>query len=61
MKNLFKFIFFLISSFFLKKKRFIILNPNLNLFGIKKILIYDKKKKSFFTHTIRNNFYLITI
>lgn len=61
MKNFFKFIFFLVTSLIFKKKRFLILNPNLSLFGIRKILIYDKKIRTFFTHTIRNNFDLITI
>ena len=61
MKDFFKFIFFLVTSLILKKKRFLILNPNLSLFGIRKILIYDKKIRTFFTHTIRNNFDLITI
>lgn len=61
MKNLFKFIFFLIVSLFTRKKRFIILNPNLNVFGFNKVFIYDKFDKNFFSYLIRNNFDYITI
>ena len=61
MKNFFKFIFFLITSLFLKKKRFIICNPNLILFGITKVLIYDKVNKSFSSYNIRNKYDFITI
>ena len=61
MKNLFKFIFFLIVSLFSRKKRFIILNPNLNVFGFNKVFIYDKFDKNFFSYLIRNNFDYITI
>lgn len=61
MKNLFKFIFFLIVSIFQKKKRFIICNPNLSLFGITKVFIYDKKNKNFSSYNIRNKYDFITI
>ena len=61
MKNLFKFIFFLIISTFQKTKRFIILNPNLSFFGIKKVLIYDKRNKNLTTYNIRNEYDFITI
>lgn len=60
MKILFKFIFFLIISFS-KKKRFIILNPNLTIFKFYKVLVYDKKNKSFFTYVIRDRYDYITL
>ena len=60
MKILFKFIFFFIISFS-KKKRFIILSPNLTFFKFYKVLVYDKKDKSFFTYLIRDQYDYITL
>ena len=61
MKNLFKFIFFLLVSIIQKKKRYIICNPNLSLFGLTKVFIYDKKNKDFCSYNIRNKYDFITI
>lgn len=61
MKNLFKFIFFLLVSIIQKNKRFIICNPNLSLFGLSKVFIYDKRNKDFSSYNIRNKYDFITI
>jgi len=60
MKIVFKFIFFLIISFS-KKKRFILLSPNLTIFKFYKVVVYDKKNKNFFTYIIRDQYDYITL
>ena len=60
MKYFFKFIYFFLLSF-IKSKRFIILNPNLSLLGIRKVYLYDKQNKSILNFEIRNKYDLITI
>ena len=60
MKYFFKYIYFFLLSF-IKNKRFIILNPNLSFFGIRKVYLYDKENKSILNFEIRNKYDLITI
>ena len=58
--NLCKYFFFLFISI-LKKKRFVIITPNLTLIKINKIYIYDKLTKSLFYQNIKNIYNYNTI
>lgn len=61
MKKISKFVLFFVISIFQKKKRFIILNPDLTSFGIKKVIIFDKKKSTFSSYKIRDKYDFITV
>tara|TARA_B110000003_G_scaffold273491_1_gene311337 strand:- start:4563 stop:5357 length:795 start_codon:yes stop_codon:yes gene_type:complete len=56
-----KFLICLMVSIFDRRKRYIILNPNLSFLFIKKILIYDKKINKLFTQKIERYGDLITV
>ena len=56
-----KYLFCLIVCIFFKKKRYIILNPDLSFIFIKSILIFDKKNKNFFTQKIERFGDFITV
>ena len=52
MKIFFKYLLYLLLSIFNKKKRYVILTPNLLYLSIKKVYIYDKQFKNFFFQRI---------
>ena len=60
MKYIFKYILFFFLSL-RRDKQYIILNPNLSFLGIKKIFIFDKKKKKFFNYKIHDKYDFITV
>lgn len=59
--NILKFLLYFILSIFNKKKRYVILTPNLLYLSIKKILIYDKHTKSLFFQKIERYGDYITV
>mgnify|MGYP001197462917 CR=1 FL=1 len=61
MRNLAKFIFFLIKSLFEKKHRFILFTPDLTIFKYNKVFLFDKKKGKFISQIIRDKYDYITI
>jgi hypothetical protein len=56
-----KYLFCLIVCIFNRKKRYIILNPDLSFIFIKSILIFDKKNKNFFIQRIERFGDFITV
>ncbi len=59
--SILKFLIYLLLSIFNKKKRYIILTPNLLYLFIKKVIIYDKYYKSFFSQNIERYGDYITV
>ena len=59
--SIFRFLLYFILSIFNKKKRYVILTPNLLYLSINKILIYDKHFKSFFFQKIERYGDYITV
>jgi FkbM family methyltransferase len=59
--NISKFLLYFLLSIFNKKKRYVILTPNLLYFFIKKVFIFDKKLKSIFFQQIERNSDYITV
>ena len=61
MKIFFKYLLYFLLSIFNKKKRYVILTPNLLYLSIKKVHIYDKQFKNFFFQRIEQFGDYITI
>jgi FkbM family methyltransferase len=59
--NILKFLLYFLLSIFNKKKRYIILTPNLLCLFIKKVLIFDKYLKGFFFQQIERNSDYVTV
>tara|TARA_B100001540_G_scaffold314765_1_gene340424 strand:- start:86 stop:910 length:825 start_codon:yes stop_codon:yes gene_type:complete len=61
LKDIIKFFLFLFSAAINKKKRYIIISPNLTYISINKIYLYNKNKKNFICVFIRNKYDYITL
>ena len=59
--NILKFLLYFLLSIFSKKKRYVILTPNLLYFFIKNVFIYDKQSKFFFVQRIERYGDYITV